>query len=192
MLINPYKQEYHKRIDKWYQDLVKVSYIIEEWSTFQKNWHYLHPIFESDDISKELPAEKRSFDGLSKSWKYIMDSTKGSRWVLKICNEGDLHDKFKGYNKQLDLIQMKLNDYLEKKRTCFGRFYFLSDDDLLKILSQTKDVQKIQEHLPKVFENVARLDFDKKSKITGMFSSELERVNFLESIDPSQHGGKVE
>ena len=46
-----------------------------------------------------------------------------------------------------------MNNYLEKKRESFGRFYFLSNEDLIEILSQ-RETHMIQQHLKKVFENI--------------------------------------
>lgn len=57
---------------------------------------------------------------------------------IKFCNDPKLLDKFRESAKLLDMVQKGLSDYLETKRAGFSRFYFLSNDELLEILSQTK------------------------------------------------------
>lgn len=52
-------------------------------------------------------------------------------------------DKILDGNFIFDNILNELKAYLEIKRSKFGRFYFLSNDDLLSILSQTKEIENI-------------------------------------------------
>jgi dynein heavy chain len=89
-------------------------------------------------------------------------------------------------NKNLEIIQKELNNYLEKKREKFARFYFLSNDDLLEILSQTKEPTAVQPHLRKVFENINSIEFDDDKKIHAMFSAEGEKIDYVKVLDPNK------
>lgn len=68
-----------------------------------------------------------------------MSMTKQVLNVLRVTQTEGLLDKLKDGNTNLDIIQKELNNYLARKRERFARFYFLSDDELLEILSQTKE-----------------------------------------------------
>ena len=87
-------------------------------------------------------------------------------------------EKINDANDMLQKITKELNTYLENTRAKFARFYFLSNDQLLHILSQVKEVERVQEHLRSIFENIARLQFNTDKTIKAMYSVEDEKVDF--------------
>lgn len=72
---------------------------------------------------------------MDKFWKDIMIRTKKNSLIIEACGSDALLSKFQNANKTLEDVQKSLEDYLETKRSAFPRFYFLSNDELLEILS---------------------------------------------------------
>lgn len=82
-------------------------------------------------------------------------------------------------------IQKALENYLEEKRSAFPRFYFLSNDELLEILAKANDLQSINKHIKKCFDNINKLDLgsdQRSTTVEGMISAEGEKVGFVKSI----------
>jgi dynein heavy chain len=91
-------------------------------------------------------------------------------------------------NRELENIQKSIISYLENKRKSFSRFYFVSNDDLIEILSKSKDFDNIQQHLPKIFENIKTLEMNNIELIESMQSQEGEVIKF---VRPDQLGDNI-
>lgn len=184
------------RVEEWAKKLAQLSETLDEWVTCQRNWMYLENIFGAEDIQKQLPAESQKFLIVDRSWKQIMGLTNTNPLVINAINPLDngmtLLDTFVNNNKALESVQKSLEDYLETKRRAFPRFYFLSNDELLEIMSQTRDPHAVQAHMSKCFDAIKRIKFGEgraKADILGFIDPDGEYVAL---IDPCKAEGPVE
>lgn len=144
-----------------------LQYTLDEWIKCQKVWMYLEPIFSSEDIIVQMPTEAIRFNWVNTLWRSTMEATKKDPSAFEVM-EKDLLTQFEVANKKLDDIQKGLKSYLEVKRLAFPRFFFLSDDELLQILAQTKDPKAVQPHMSKIFEAIQEVEFDENLCIVSM------------------------
>ena len=75
----------------------------------------------------------------------------------------------------MDVVSKGLSDYLEMKRSGFARFYFLTNDELLPILSETKGPEMVHPHLKKCFEGIKAISFDRLPDANPLIEAEKIR-----------------
>ncbi|XP_035375794.1 dynein heavy chain 2, axonemal [Electrophorus electricus] len=188
MKASRFVKAFEREVDHWERCLSLVLEVIEMILTVQRQWMYLENIFLGEDIAKQLPHESAEFDDINCSWKTIMERLNKDNNALRGTHHPGLPEKLSEMNTRLEEIQKSLDMYLETKRQIFPRFYFLSNDDLLEILGQSRNPDAVQPHLKKCFDNIKSLRISKvgisssRSEAGGMFSADGEFVEFTHPV----------
>ena len=188
--LSPYKGPFSEQITKWNKDLLLISSVLEEWNKCQKSWIYLQPVFDSGDIAKDIPYEHKKFKMTDRMWQDLMNGLKTNNNVKQCCSMEGLYEKLKEANMNLENVEKGLNDYMEKKRGVFPRFYFISNAQFLEILSQTKDIKKVKDNVNKIFEPIDSITLKDDMFITAIHSRYGEKLDFVENV--TIHGQNVE
>lgn len=110
--------------------------------------------------------------------------------VISACTFGGREEQLKNAFEQIELCERALNEYLEQKKKIFPRFYYVSNQALLDILSNGNNPEKVNEYLADCFDGMKSMDFIRgpgepvpAKKAKGMFSKEGEYVPFHSTFE---------
>ncbi len=107
--------------------------------------------------------------------------------VISSCTVDGRVETLKEFFADIELCEKSLNDYLEQKKKMFPRFYFVSNQALLDILSNGNNPEKVGAYLGDCFDGLKSMDWYKEDprpwrRSKGMFSKEGEYVPFSTDI----------
>ena len=181
---SPYYNQFKDDIEPWKDKLEQIRLIFNEWVDVQRKWVYLEGIFfGSADIMNELASDYNKFKSIDEEFTGLMKKVANKPMVLEVINipsiKSILEEKLKT---ALERIQKALYNFLEKQRQNFARFYFIGDEDLLEIIGNSRDVNKITRHFNKMFAGMNSLLSEDGDELTGMVSREFEEVKFETSV----------
>ncbi|TYZ58261.1 hypothetical protein PybrP1_007938 [[Pythium] brassicae (nom. inval.)] len=153
MAVSP--THFQAQTQRWCSALVVVADVAAALSEIQRAWAYLEPLFmRSDEVARELPDEAARFaeiDARVQQTLQLMWSQRASGNVLLACALPDLLQSLSDLRARLEASQQALKEYLDAKRRLFPRFYFVSEADLLDLLSTGSRPASILVHLEKLF-----------------------------------------
>ncbi|GFR45764.1 hypothetical protein Agub_g7181 [Astrephomene gubernaculifera] len=188
MSASPFAKPFVDRLQPWERKLVRFQDILDQWLKCQGKWQYLEPIFGAEEIMKQIPREGQAFRDMDGIWRRIMEKVRAQPLMMEVADMPALLEDLVSCNQSLDVVEKGLNDFLDMKKTAFPRFFFLSNDEVLEILSEAKDPLKVQPFVKKCFEAVREFNFEKNGEISGLVSVEGEKIQWIETVNPAATG----
>lgn len=166
-------------VEEWREKLGKVDSVVNEWLKVQKNWKMLVNIFlASEDIKAQLSEETKMFEALDREFREMMIDVSSNPLVVEACTT-EKYDVLRTQSATIKRCEKSLNEYLEQKKKSFPRFYFLSNQSLLTILSNGTNPPKVCEFIGDCFDGLKTVIFTAPPT-----SSEIPKIsNALESKD---------
>ena len=118
----------------------------------------LEPIYTTEDIANQMETESRLFKDVDRTFKNIIEMADTNPNVIHITETNGVLDMLTKSDKTVKDIIYGLEGYLRKKCLSFPRLFFLSRQEILALLCQTRDPTKAQEHLRLCFSGIHSLD----------------------------------
>ncbi|CRG98628.1 dynein heavy chain, putative [Plasmodium relictum] len=155
MIINIY-EIYHSDIINNQNLMISANNIINTLKKSQNLFLYLSRIFILTDISKQLINESKKYKLINNNFLNMYKLIEEDKKLEKFCSRKDTKEKLVELYNNLNLLLKSINEYLDLKREIFNRFYFLSTDDLINLISSNINDQ-INAYLFKIFNSIYKL-----------------------------------
>mmetsp|Transcript_7627 Transcript_7627/g.14387 ORF Transcript_7627/g.14387 Transcript_7627/m.14387 type:complete len:3920 (+) Transcript_7627:928-12687(+) len=174
IISNRYVGPLYNEVEPWQKNFAKLSEIIDEWINVQKQWIYLDNILGNPEMSKQVPQEYKKFMAVDSAFKGLMSYLNDRPGVLQLMNEKkNLLKELKDWNAKIENVQRGLEDFLNKKRKLFPRFFFLAGEELTEIIAKAKTIADVAPSLRKFFEAIYELNL-LGDEVHGIRSAEKE------------------
>jgi dynein heavy chain len=140
----------------------------------------------SEEVKKELPNESVKFITIDKDTKNILSECYKDQKVLVFCEKDHVVPALEKIRADLQICEVALNGFVFSKQIAFPRFFFVSQTDLLDILSNGNVPTKVMKHMPKIFGAIKDLELIEEGtrpSVRGMHACiGVEYVKFTEAL----------
>ncbi|OQR88006.1 dynein heavy chain [Achlya hypogyna] len=152
MTSSPYQSEFESRVTDMHQGLASVNEVVVILGDIQRSWSYLEPLFiQSEEVKNQLPALTADFEDIDVEVRRILREAWVTKNVKMACTAPGLFKLLESIVEKLELCKHRLKEFLDGRRRQFPRFYFMSEADLLDILSNGSNPAKIMPHASKIY-----------------------------------------
>ncbi|CCK69240.1 dynein heavy chain KNAG_0C01270 [Huiozyma naganishii CBS 8797] len=179
---SPYSKLFETSRLEWETKLNLFLSISLTWMDAQSFWLDLYGVLgKNGTLSKLSPLEASKFNILSRDFKELSERAFSLQRAIDVVAIPNLPDSFKKILHSLLAIKTSLKVFLEGQRKQFPRFHFIGDEDLLKIIGASTDINVISQYIPKMFTSIKSLQMS-DSHLISFTSMEGEVINLKNPV----------
>jgi dynein heavy chain len=171
MLLNPYCDIVRKDVVALVENYMKYLSFMDEYTRLQKYWflseNYLQ--INQSELQKEFPVEIKKLSTIESQLKNSgkvkiiikIKLVKDNNFVYKYndFSHSKVIQTLKTLNIYYDEIYRAIEESLDKKRSEFSKYYFLSNEELLKIFSFPQNLDNLVNCISKLINGFKTIDF---------------------------------
>jgi dynein heavy chain len=190
MLMSKHIDPLRNEAAQWVGKLGTVAEVLQLWLSVQELWLSLEPVyndkFSSEEYADDNLEELHDFCEITETWVSLMNKTLALKNCIQCCITCDepilpILQKLKC---DLEKCKESLATYLIEKRNAFPRLYFIPNDGLLTLLSNSMSINHIKPYLGSLFGNIVSLTADSSNplSIATVTSAEGEKLQLTQEV----------
>ncbi|XP_059478390.1 dynein axonemal heavy chain 3-like [Neocloeon triangulifer] len=165
----------------WYAKLSRAAATLTTWALVQEQWRHLSPIFKCcDDAARFMPTEAQLFALVDATVRDLAHRADSDPCVMHLAGGPVALKELTECAERLNAVNQAVVRYLGVKRRAFPRFFFLSNEELLSVLSAAPHLDRVAALcIFKIFEAAKGAEFDEEERLiclTGQETLEVEPV----------------
>ncbi|XP_069545473.1 dynein heavy chain domain-containing protein 1 [Brachyistius frenatus] len=213
MLESPYSVEFRLQLEDWIQSLKELVKLLDLFERYQQMWAFLSKVFCETSISDQRVDLLKRFQPVDETFKEIWHSISTHPHVLNFVST-TTNDRFHGNDlyqilfddlSTMEVISNQMADLLDAIRKRCPRLWFLSDREVMQLLSFNPPPFTLQPFVCKCFKGVRGLEMDSEKpsktedgnsceatserriqmKVLGVFGGLQEHFAFLSPLKPN-------
>uniref|UniRef100_A0A914XZC3 Uncharacterized protein n=1 Tax=Panagrolaimus superbus TaxID=310955 RepID=A0A914XZC3_9BILA len=127
-----------------------------------------------------MPEEYRIYKAAIEKWDHLhiqLLSLKYYTDIVKLNFYEELTKLFEMFKE----IQIGFDAYLQKRKLNSPRLHFLSNNELLEMLSKGRDPKQVEPYFSKLFASISKPEFNNRGEIIAIFATNNERLELHRS-----------
>ncbi|KAJ8392109.1 hypothetical protein AAFF_G00079150 [Aldrovandia affinis] len=205
MLLSPHAVEFRLEVERWVQRLQQLEELLDVWKTYQLKWAFLSKMFHESQVMIQKPELYQQFLVVDVTYREMIQTMSGDPRVLNFVQLGHGERGLRALLAEglstMEGISARLLYLLDPPRDRFPRLRFLSDGEVMELLSLHPAPSTLLPLVRKCFQGVRHLEVAHSVNespdveetglcgtqpwVRGAFGGLGERVPFLCPLEPS-------